>query len=113
MKKPFEHTRNWDIDIFKFNYPLEDSNSVNLIFRQIEDISKKRKIILNLTEVKFLNSTFIWYIFHLYETSKNFGWFVYLVDINPWIKDILNLTWILDTIPYYRTIDSALKNIPK
>lgn len=111
MRKPFEHSKNWEIDIIKFSYPIDENNHVNLIFRQIEDLSKKRKIILDLSEVKYLNSTFIGYIFHLYETSKNMWWFVYLANINFAIKDVLNLTWILDTIPYYGSVEKALKAI--
>lgn len=114
MKKLlFEHAKNWEIDIIKFSQPTENNESLNNIFRQIEDISKKRKIILDLWEITFVNSTFIWYIFHLYETSKNLSWFVYLVNINPKIMDILNLTGILDHIPYYKTTEEALKTVVK
>lgn len=111
MKKDYEITKIWEIDIIKFSYPIDENTTLSHIFRQIEEVSKKRKIILDLSEVTFLNSTFIGYIFHIYETSNTIWWFVYLANINPNVKDILNLTWILDTIPYFSSVESAMKNI--
>ncbi|EKE28592.1 MAG: hypothetical protein ACD_3C00042G0007 [uncultured bacterium (gcode 4)] len=100
---------NW-YHIFIFTWPLEQQ-FVERTFRKIEEMAKNRKIILDLSKVNFVNSTFIWYMYHLFETSRDIWWYMCFVNVNPHIQDAFNLTWIFDIIPYHRDVKAAFDKI--
>lgn len=110
MDKYFSHKAKDGINIINFNSSI-DQDDIQSVFLQIENICKNRKIIFNLQKVDFINSTFIWYMYHLFETSKNVGGFFCIVSVNDNIKDAFNLIGVYDIIPFYKNSEEALIKI--
>ncbi|MDD2565379.1 MAG: STAS domain-containing protein [Candidatus Gracilibacteria bacterium] len=108
----FEITDLKGIQIIKILKTLEQDN-VDKVFRQIEETINQKTIIIDLVNVGFINSTFIGYLFHLYETGKKSGRYICFVNGQDSVMDAFNLTGILDMIPYFKTLDEALIKLKK
>lgn len=112
MNKYFSHKIKDDFNIINFNSSIEQED-IQQVFLQIENVCKNRKIIFNLEKVNFINSTFIGYMYHLFETSKNMWGYFCMISINDNIKDAFNLIWVYDIIPFYKDLKEALLKIQK
>ncbi len=66
-------------------------------------------LILNFKETDFIDSTGLGAILGRYRSLKDKGGNVILVDLNPRIKKVFSLSGILNTIPVYKTENTALK----
>lgn len=108
----FEVTEKPWMQIIKILKTLEQDN-VDKVFHQVEEIISQKIIIIDLINVWFINSTFIGYLYHLYETGKKSWRYLCFVNWHENVMDAFNLTWILDMIPYFRTLDEALIKLKK
>lgn len=112
MDKYFEVIKSDIVNIIRFKISVNQWD-IDKVFHQIENVSKSWRIIFDLWKVDFINSTFIWYMSHLHDLCQKNWWYLILTNCNPKVADIFNLTWILDIIPTYSSVDNALKNIAK
>lgn len=110
MKNYFTTSNIWNSLIIEFLWPVEQEN-IETVFRQIEKSAENPYTIIDLWAVSFLNSTFIWYLYHIFETRRKSWNFTYICNAHPKIIDALNLTWVFDIIPYFKTLSDALKNL--
>jgi anti-anti-sigma factor len=98
------------VNIIKLNWPVEQMDVIK-IFNSIEDICENRKLILDLTNVSFVSSTFIWYMYHLFEKNKDMWGFFYFVSPHINIQDPFNLTGVFDIIPHGKNVDEVLEKL--
>ncbi len=109
MDKFFEFSELWLLNIVKFKSSV-DQAYIEKVFHQIENISKTNKIIFDLSKVDFINSTFIGYMSHLHDLTVKQWWFLIICWCNERVWDIFNLTWIFDLVPYYSTLEEAIRH---
>jgi len=101
---------NW-ILIFEFNWELDETNAdktFNAIYEQIWDFSDK-KIIFNMSNLKYLNSKSIWYIADIFSNIEDNDWEMYISNCDEWVKDVLELVWITTIVPTVDTVEEAIE----
>ena len=112
MKNYFE-TINIDwVLIIEFNNNI-DQEKIESVFRQIESVSENPYTIIDLWNINYINSTFIGYLYHIYDTRNNAWNHTYICNACQKILDPLNLTWVLDIIPYFKNKEDAIKKTKK
>lgn len=107
-----KNEQNW-ILIFNFKWELDETN-VDKTFASIQkdiwDFNNK-KIIFDLSWLKYLNSKSIWYIADTYSNLEENNWMMYICWCDEWVKDILELVWITTIIPTVDSLEDAIKAI--
>lgn len=101
---------NWII-IFDFSWELDETNADKTfknLYTEIWDFSNK-KIIFNLSGLKYLNSKSIWYIADVYSNIEETWGKMYICQCEDWVRDILELVWITTIIPTVLTEEEAVK----
>lgn len=101
--------QNWVL-IFEFSWELDETNAdktFTSVNAEIWDFSDK-KIIFNLSNLKYLNSKSIWYIADIYSNIEENSWEMYISNCDEWVKDVLELVWITTIIPTVDTVEEAL-----
>jgi len=101
------------IIIFEFNWELDETNAdktFKAIYDQIWDFENK-KIILNLSGLKYLNSKSIGYIADVFSNIEDNEWQMYITNCTDWVKDILELVGITTIVPTVDTIKEAIDAI--
>jgi len=101
---------NW-ILIFEFKWELDETNADKTftnIYNEIWEFSDK-KIIFNLSELKYLNSKSIWYIADIYSNVEDNDGEMYISNCDEWVKDVLELVGITTIIPTVDTIEEAIE----
>lgn len=96
------------IIIFTFSWELDETNADKTfknIYTDVWDF-KNRKILFNLSWLKYLNSKSIWYIADVYSNIEENDWKMYISNCDAWVKDILDLVGITTIIP---TVDTELE----
>jgi anti-anti-sigma factor len=99
-----------DITIFDFTWELDETNADTTfgdIYKKIGDFSGK-KIIFNLTGLKYLNSKSIGYIADVFSNLEDNDGQMYISNCDDGVKDVLELVGITTIIP---TVDSEKEAI--
>ena len=102
-----------DIVIFEFTGELDETNA-DKTFKSIYDqiwTFENKKIILNLSGLKYLNSKSIWYIADVFSNIEDSDWKMYISNCTDWVKDILELVGITTIVPTVDTEEEAIKKI--
>lgn len=101
---------NW-IQIFEFNGELDETNAdstFNSIYKEIWDFSGK-KVIFNMSGLKYLNSKSIWYIADIFSNVEDNGWDMAISNCDEGVKDVLELVWITTIVKTFDTLDEAVE----
>jgi len=102
-----------DILIFTFAGELDETNADNTfkdIYEQIGSFENK-KIIFNMSELKYLNSKSIGYIADVFSNIEDTEWEMYISNCDEGVKDVLELVWITTIIPTVDTEEEALSEL--
>ena len=94
--------------IFTFSGELDETNADNTfkdIYEQIGDF-KNKKIIFNMSGLKYLNSKSIGYIADVFSNIEDNEWEMYISNCDEGVKDVLELVGITTIIP---TVDTELE----
>ena len=94
--------------IFTFSGELDETNADNTfkdIYEQIWDF-KNKKIIFNMSGLKYLNSKSIGYIADVFSNIEDNEWEMYISNCDEGVKDVLELVGITTIIP---TVDTELE----
>lgn len=103
----------WDILIFEFSWELDETNADKTfkdLYTQVGDFADK-KIIFNMSGLKYLNSKSIWYIADVYSNIEDNDWEMYISNCDDGVKDVLELVWITTIIPTVDTEDEAIEEM--
>ncbi len=103
----------WDVMVFEFKWELDETNAdktFKWIYEQIGDFSDK-KIIFNMSGLKYLNSKSIWYIADVYSNIEDNDSKMYISNCDEWVKDVLELVWITTIIPTVEDEKEALDSM--
>ncbi len=103
---------NW-ILIFNISGELDETNAdktFNGIYKEIWDFNSK-KILLDLSGLKYLNSKSIWYIADIYSNVEDSDSKMYISNCDEWVKDVLELVWITTIVPTVDTNEDAIKEM--
>ena len=87
--------------IFEFTGELDETNAdktFKSIYDQIGDFNDK-KILFNLSGLKYLNSKSIGYIADVFSNLEDSEGQMYISNCSDWVKDILELVGITTIIP--------------
>lgn len=98
------------IIVFDFTGELDETNADKTftnVYEQIGDFSDK-KIIFNLTGLKYLNSKSIWYIADVFSNIEDNDGQMYISNCDEGVKDVLELVGITTIIPTVDTEKEAL-----
>lgn len=86
-----------------------DNTNIDWVFDKINwDIENHNKIILNLSELVFCNSKFLWNLFFLADTVEKKWWKLCILECNSLIIESLSVVWIFDIIPMFTEKKEAL-----
>ncbi len=101
---------NWII-IFEFTWELDETNAdktFKSIYEAIGDFGNK-KIILNMSGLKYLNSKSIGYIADVFSNIEDNEWQMQITNCSEWVKDILELVGITTIVPTVDDEKDAIK----
>lgn len=103
---------NWVL-IFEFAWELDETNADKTFTSIYENIGsfEWKKIILNFSWLKYLNSKSIWYIADIFSNVDENDWKMCICECKEWVKDVLELVWITTIISTVATEEEALKLI--
>jgi len=102
-----------NILIFTFEWELDETNADNTfkdIYEQIGEFENK-KIIFNMSGLKYLNSKSIGYIADVFSNIEDNEWEMYISNCDEGVKDVLELVWITTIIPTVDTEEEALSEL--
>lgn len=102
-----------EILIFTFEGELDETNADNTfkdIYEQIGSFENK-KIIFNMSGLKYLNSKSIGYIADVFSNIEDNEWEMYISNCDEGVKDVLELVWITTIIPTVDTEEEALSEL--
>lgn len=101
------------IQIYTFSWELDETNAdktFKAIYEQIGDFEGK-KIIFNMSGLKYLNSKSIGYIADVFSNIEDNKWEMYISNCDEGVKDVLELVWITTIIPTVDTEEEALSEL--
>ncbi len=101
---------NWVV-IFNISGELDETNADKTftgIYKEIWDFTGK-KILLDLTWLRYLNSKSIWYIADIFSNVEENESQMYISNCDEWVKDVLELVWITTIVPTVDTKQEALE----
>lgn len=99
-----------DVLVFDFTWELDETNADKTftnIYEQIWDFSDK-KILFNLTGLKYLNSKSIGYIADVFSNIEDNDGQMHISNCDEGVKDVLELVGITTIIPTVDTEEEAL-----
>lgn len=99
------------ITIFDFTGELDETNAdktFTQVYEEIWDFSDK-KILFNLTGLKYLNSKSIWYIADVFSNLEDNDGRMHISNCDEGVKDVLELVGITTIIPTVDTEAQALE----
>lgn len=97
--------------IFEFSWELDETNADKTfkgIYNEIEWFEGK-KILLNMSWLKYLNSKSIGYIADVFSNIEDNNWQMYISNCSEWVKDILELVGITTIVPTVDTEKEAIE----
>lgn len=92
-------TYSW-VEVFEFIGELDETNAdktFTAVYNVIWDFSWK-KIIFNLSGLRYLNSKSIWYIADIFSNIEDWNWQMFLTNMTDEVRDTLELVWITTII---------------
>ena len=92
-----------DMDLYN-SYKLKD-----LIKKMIE--SNVKKIIINLGDVSYIDSSGIGALIHIYSTVKKMNYDIVFVNIHGSVKKVIELTKLTSYFPIVGSIEDAFKAV--
>ncbi len=99
--------------VFELSGELDETNADKTfkgIYDDIWDFADK-KIVLNLSWVKYVNSKSIGYIADIFSNIEENEWKMYISNPTESVKDILELVGITTIVPTVDTEEEALKEL--
>ncbi len=102
-----------NVDIFEFIWELDETNAdktFTAIYNTIWEWTNK-KLIFNLSWLKYLNSKSIWYIADIFSNIEDNNWVMYLTNMTNEVKDTLELVGITTIISVSSTEEEALNEM--
>lgn len=99
--------------IFTFTWELDETNadkSFKKVYEQIGEFANK-KIIFNMSGLKYLNSKSIGYIADVFSNIEDNEGEMYISNCDEWVEDVLELVWITTIIPTIDTEEEAIKKL--
>lgn len=102
-----------EVTVFEFHGELDETNADNTftsIKTEIGDFEDK-KIIFDMSGLKYLNSKSIGYIADIYWDLEENDGDMAICNCDENVKDVLELVWIPKIIPTFDELDEALSNI--
>jgi anti-anti-sigma factor len=102
-----------DILIFTFEWELDETNAdktFKSVYEQIGEFENK-KIIFNMSGLKYLNSKSIGYIADVFSNIEDNDWEMYISNCDESVKDVLELVWITTIIPTVDTEEEAISEM--
>lgn len=103
---------NWVV-IFNISGELDETNAdktFTWMYKEIWEFSDK-KILLDLTWLKYLNSKSIWYIADIFSNIEENDSQMYISNCDEGVKDVLELVWITTIVPTVDTVEEALSQM--
>lgn len=100
-----------DVMVFDFTGELDETNADNTftkIYEQIGDFSDK-KVLFNLTGLKYLNSKSIGYIADVFSNLEDNDGQMHISNCDDGVKDVLELVGITTIIPTVENEKEALE----
>lgn len=96
--------------IFEFNGELDETNADKTFTAIYNDIGsfEDKKIILNLTNLKYLNSKSIGYIADIFSNIEENDGEMYISNCDDGVKDVLELVGITTIVPTVDTLQEAI-----
>jgi anti-anti-sigma factor len=101
------------ISVFEFNWELDETNADTTftgIYNEIGDFEDK-KIIFNMTGLKYLNSKSIGYIADIYGNIEDNDWEMAICSCDEGVKDVLELVWITTIIETFDSLEEAVESL--
>lgn len=102
-----------NVDVFEFIGELDETNAdktFTAIYNTIWDFSGK-KIIFNLSGLKYLNSKSIGYIADIFSNIEDWNWQMFLTNLTEEVKDTLELVGITTIITTMDKEEQALAQL--
>ena len=99
-----------NIDIFEFIWELDETNAdktFTAIYNAIGDFTGK-KVIFNLSWLKYLNSKSIGYIADIFSNIEDGNWQMFLTNLTDEVRDTLELVGITTIVETFNTEQEAL-----
>lgn len=99
------------IMIFEFTWELDETNAdktFKTVYDEIGDFSWK-KIIFNMSGLKYLNSKSIWYIADVFSNIEDNDGQMQISNCSEWVKDILELVGITTIVPTVENEQEAIE----
>ena len=99
--------------IFTFTWELDETNADKTFKAIYEQIGKfdNKKIIFNLSGLKYLNSKSIGYIADVFSNIEDNDGEMYISNCDEGVKDVLELVWITTIISTVDTEQEALSEL--
>ncbi|MDD4151117.1 MAG: STAS domain-containing protein [Candidatus Gracilibacteria bacterium] len=97
--------------IFGFKGELDETNADKTFTAIYTDIGEfeGKKVIFNLSELKYLNSKSIGYIADIFSNLEDANGQMYITNCDEGVKDVLELVGITTIIPTVDTIEEAIE----
>jgi len=99
-----------EVLVFDFIWELDETNADKTFTWVYDDIGdyNRKKIIFNLSGLKYLNSKSIWYIADVFSNLEENNGMMYITNCDEGVKDVLELVGITTIIPTLDTESEAL-----
>ena len=101
------------VDVFEFHGELDETNAdktFTAIYTAIGDFTNK-KIILNFSGLRYLNSKSIGYIADIFSNIEDSNGRMYICNMTPEVRDTLELVGITSIVSIAETEEEALQQI--
>lgn len=102
----------YDVDVIEFKGKLEGgpgaSDFQDFIAEKID--AGRNKFVVNLADVKFVNSTGIGILIRAFTTLKNSGGDMKLAEVSDKVSGVLSITKLNSVFSFYDTVNDAVKS---
>lgn len=88
----------------------EETSELNRTLKELAN-SEKKKLIINMEKVTYLNSTALGILIAAHTTFARNGGIVVLSNINDSIQNIFMITKLVLVFPIFKNLDEAIKSI--
>ena len=101
------------VTIFTFSWELDETNADKTFTQLYSDIGDftDKKVIFNLSGLKYLNSKSIGYIADVFSNIEDNDGQMYISNCDEGVKDVLELVGITTIITTVDTVEDALREM--